>query len=336
MGSIQATPRNAIVGRLADLLQSGKSYANKYEVLPQVPLLGGTGLGDLFMGKAPELVDDISYDGLQAAIRGGNVATGGIGTYGARPAVADAALLGADMVGIGKGLSGLSRKSASALYDKLIEGGTSISRREAIKKLGALSGGAAITGSGVGLVRKLADNTIADVAHVAPSVVDNVAVAAAKKYKFNTLAAYLNEVRMLSDQHMWDNFDPPNVTSYEGSPDYLDDVAKWDQRSNYQTQKILQDHANFYKQYKSDVANGLEPTPWSVEHNPNTNQFESIYPDEILSPQAKQELKEYKRSIARMNDPDMLSNFGTSKYNGEVSWSDPSEMKSYIDNEIPF
>ena len=94
MDNIQATPRSDVLGRIADLLKQGKEYANQYQVLPQVPMLGGTGLGDLFMGRAPELMDNISYDGIRGATRGGNLATGGIGTYGARPEVADAALLG--------------------------------------------------------------------------------------------------------------------------------------------------------------------------------------------------------------------------------------------------
>ncbi len=302
MGSIQATPRNKVIGRLADLLQSGKSYANKYEVLPQVPLVGGTGLGDLFMGKAPELMDDVSYDGLRASIRGGNGATGGIGTYGARPAVADAALLGMDVAGIGKGIGGLSKKSASALYDKLIEGGTSVSRREALKKLGALSGGAAITGSGVGLVRKLADNAVADVTHAAPKVADNVAVAAAKKYKFNTLAEYLDDVKMRTDEHMWDNYDPPSVTSYKGHPDYGGDVAAWDKNSKKAFVDNLTNDEAFYAEHKARVSRGEEPLPWSIEHNPKTNQFESIAYDEVLGPQAKQEMKSFKTNVQDLHD----------------------------------
>lgn len=199
MDNMQATPRNAIVGRLADILKQGKGAANEYAMKDWVPLIGGMGLGDMFMGKAPELVDDISYDGLQAAIRGGNAATGGIGTYGARPAVADATLLGLDALGLGKGLGALTKAGGKAAVNRLTGGATDTSRREFMKKAGALAGSAAAAGSGVGLLRKFGDNALVD---VAPKVADNVAATAAKNYKFNTLNDYVNHARMLADENL--------------------------------------------------------------------------------------------------------------------------------------
>src|SRR5574343_1363420 len=118
MADLKAPERNPVIGRLADILLSGKEYANTYEMKDWVPLVGGIGLGDMFMGKAPELADDASYN-LRSLIRGGNQATGGLGTYTLDPRTADAAMLGTDMAGIGAGLGGLSKRSASAIYDKL-------------------------------------------------------------------------------------------------------------------------------------------------------------------------------------------------------------------------
>ncbi len=302
MADLKAPKRNDVIGRLADILQSGKDTANQYQILPQVPLIGGTGLGDMFMGKAPELINDISYDGLQAAIRGGNTATGGIGTYGARPAVADAALLGLDVAGIGKGLGGLSRRSASAIYDKLIEGGTSLSRREALKKLGALSGGATLTGTGLGVARKFLDNAVVEATHAAPKVADNVTVSAANKYKFNTLAEYLDDVKMRADEHMWDNYDPPNVTSYKGHPDYDGDVAAWDNNQRKVVQEQLLNEEQLYNSHKAAIAAGKEPLPWSVEINPMTGEYTTIHADEVLSPRARQEMKAFKTNVQDLHD----------------------------------
>lgn len=303
MDSIQATPRNNILGKLADVLKSGKTNANQYEILKSIPLIGGTGLGDLFMGKAPELIDDISYDGLQAAIRGGNRATGGIGTYGARPAVADAALLGMDVAGLGKGLGGLSKKSAAALYDKLIEGGTSLSRRDALKKLGAIAGSATVAGTGVGALRKLSDNVVSDTLHATPKIADNVATAAAKKYKFNSLADYFAYVKNQAAEEgniafhehgasdmgydAWDEifYDPSNPNGYDST-----------------INRILKREEEFYNTHKANITAGKEPMPWSIEVDPHTGEYVSRYADEVLSPQAKQEMKDWKIGVQKMND----------------------------------
>lgn len=45
---------NPRVAKLADMLKAAKSYANQYYVKENVPLLGGTQLGDFLLGQAPE------------------------------------------------------------------------------------------------------------------------------------------------------------------------------------------------------------------------------------------------------------------------------------------
>ena len=336
MDSIKATPRNEALGRLADLLTRGKTAANQYQILPQVPLIGGTGLGDLFMGKAPELLDDVSYDGLQAAIRGGNLATGGIGTYGARPAVADAALLGMDVAGLGKGLGGLSKKSASVLYDKLMEGGTSLSRRDALKKLGAISGSTALAGTGVGALRSLSDNVVSDLTHAAPKIADNVAATAAKNYKFNSLADYFAYIRNQAAEE-------GNISFYEhGASDMGRDA--WDEifydpenptGFDYYTKRQLRAEADWYGKHKADVAAGREPTPWSIEHNPQTNQFESVFADEVLSPQAKQEMREYKAYVANKNaergwETSLQRKLNPNGSGRQLDWTNPTLLENYL------
>lgn len=314
MDSIKATPRNEALGRLADLLTRGKTAANQYQILPQVPLIGGTGLGDLFMGKAPELLDDVSYDGIRAALRGGNLATGGIGTYGARPAVGDAALLGMDVAGLGKGLGGLSKKSASVLYDKLMEGGTSLSRRDALKKLGAISGSAAVAGTGVGALRKLSDNVVSDLTHVAPKIADNVAATTAKNYKFNTLADYLSYVRQMGKdtaKDMFNDYDIIHKNAQTGVPGY---EPMWFSESsraedlkhtiNGEVKRLLDSDSALYETRKQKFGpNGsLDPEVYNLSPAQQKEYEQFLLQKNEFSPQAKQEMKDWKTGVQKMND----------------------------------
>ena len=282
MDNMQSTPRNAFVGGLADLLKQGKDTANQYEIKSWVPLIGGTGLGDMFLGKAPELVDDISYDGLQAAVRGGNAATGGIGTYGARPAVADAALLGMDMAGIGSGLKGLSKRSASALVDHLTSDNMSMSRREALKKIGGVAGSAALGG---GLLRKFGDNVVED---IAPKVVDNIANQATKNYRYNSLSDYLAGVKHRVDLGEHHLIQLPNDEYIDSTEDAVKAILKAD-RDNYEEVKHM---------FSSSPQN-----------------WENSYQNNVLSPQAKAEMKEFKQKSAALD-----TIYGSKGSNPKEAW----------------
>lgn len=288
MADLKTPERNPVIGRLADILLSGKKSANTYEMKDWVPLVGGMGLGDMFMGKAPELADDASYN-LRSLIRGGNQATGGLGTYTLDPRTADAAMLGTDVAGIGAGLGGLSKRSASAIYDKLASGGTSLSRRDVLKKLGAITGGAAVTGGTFGAARKLLDNVATD---VAPKIADNVAVQAAKKYKFNSLGEYIAYIKNRAKEEA--DIQAAELGGGFSEDVLMDSTDKW-------TRKLLQAEENFYNQHKLNIKNNTEPTPWSIERNPTTEQFESVYADDVLSPQAKQELKNFKTATTKLH-----------------------------------
>ena len=69
---LQAPPRRKALGLLADALTSGQEALNTVNV----PYLGG--LGGLLLQQAPQYLQDVSYG--MPAFRGGNVATGGLGT----------------------------------------------------------------------------------------------------------------------------------------------------------------------------------------------------------------------------------------------------------------
>ena len=189
METLKAPNRN-IAGGLADLLLSAKQKANKYEIKEWVPLLGGTGFGDLFMGEAPELVDDISYEGLGALRTGGNSVTGGLGTYGVDKRTLDAAMLGLDAYGVTKGSSMLGKALANKAYKAATSGDYRQSRRDLMKGLGATGALTAVGGAGVlakKTSQKLADN-------VAKKTVENI-----PKYEFNSLKEYADYLKTFSE-----------------------------------------------------------------------------------------------------------------------------------------
>ncbi len=296
---MQASPRNSLLGYLSDKLATGKGYANKYEILPQIPLLGGTGLGDLFLGKSPEFLDDMSYN-MSSAIRGGNRATGGLGTYTLDKRSADLGMTMADMYGLSKGLTSLGKYGVKKLIDKsgfdetrraFLEGKAkglaeptndtvstsiddinnvlqkTISRRDLMKKSAIVAGGGAALAAAPSLLRNFAKEAEHTIPKVAEHTADNVAVNTAKKYKYNTLNEYLDSIH----NYVKNNFD--NLQRYG---DTHDDIIK----------SILREDADFYRYVKNRPNELLD-----IGHTPQ-------FVDETLnafSPQAKQEMKALKQ-----------------------------------------
>ena len=333
MADLKAPERNPVIGRLADILLSGKESANTYAMKDWVPLVGGMGLGDMFMGKAPELADDASYN-LRSLIRGGNQATGGLGTYTLDPRIADAVMLGTDVAGIGAGLGGLSKRSASAIYDKLSSGGTSLSRRDALKKLGAITGGAAVTGGTLGVARKLLDNVATD---VAPKIADNVAVQAAKKYKYNSLLEYVNAIKGMAA-------DEGNIAHAELGSDmplesFIEDI--WyhpDNPHGYDAlikNTLLNDEALYSsrkKQFSSGGTHDPEMYQLSPGHQFEYNKFKQQQNE--FSPQAKQEMKDFKAATAKLH-----TDYGGTNPNEEwLQWAinAPEDNPNYFTETINY
>jgi len=61
MSDLKASPRNGLLGALSDMLASAKYQGNRVTIPGQVPLLGGSGVGDMLLGQSPEEVDRWSY-----------------------------------------------------------------------------------------------------------------------------------------------------------------------------------------------------------------------------------------------------------------------------------
>lgn len=289
MDTIQTSPRNIYTGAAADALLAAKRGANKYEVKDWVPLLGGTGLGDLFMGKAPELADDISYQGLSALHRGGNLATGGIGTYGLDPRTVDAAFLGADAYGLGK----LGKYLAQRSGQKLLDGAHNVSRRDFLKKSTALGGTAALGGLGLGALRTIGRES------------GEVAAKAAgpQKYRFNSLKEYNDYLDEAADAEVSiarseaglpADYEPRGTLS--GSPF---ETANW-------KRNIAVQDENMYNAAKEAAKNPNKLAPPPMEVNPVTG--ESVSHLNAFSPQAKAEMKAFKQQTADwINYLDMLN-----------------------------
>jgi len=114
---LQAPPRRKALGLLADALTSGQEALNTVNV----PYLGG--LGGLLLGQAPEYLQDVSYG--MPAFRGGNVATGGLGTLTPDTRMLDVATL--PFVGAGAAKAGqVGAKTLGKEVARQVETGTGL------------------------------------------------------------------------------------------------------------------------------------------------------------------------------------------------------------------
>lgn len=246
------------MGAIADALLSGKSGLNEYEIKKWMPLIGGTGLGDMFMGQAPELVNDMSYYGPQAAFKGGNRVSGGLGTLQPKRETFDAAMLGMDATGLASLVTKMGGKLSKSALNKMAMEAGNLSRRDFLKGSAAVAGGAALGG-----LMKLGKETGEQVAkHSTDNVAAKVAKEAPKKYKFNSLKEYNDYLN-----------DRSRVSSGGISPrgeetSYID----WDAKAG-----LAQEDEALYREAK-DLG--------GIEYEAKLNEF---------SPQAKAEMKNLKR-----------------------------------------
>lgn len=125
MDYLKASPReHEWLGLLSDALSFGKQKLNNVNV----PYVGG--LGGLLLGQSPEMLNDLSYG--KSPFTGGNVATGGIGTFGVDPRMIDVAGLVPTGIGAVKAGSSLA-KTASKEALQQIESGTGLLGKNIVK-----------------------------------------------------------------------------------------------------------------------------------------------------------------------------------------------------------
>jgi hypothetical protein len=114
---LQAPPRRKALGLLADALTSGQEALNTVNL----PYVGG--LGGLLFGQAPQYLQDVSYG--MPAFRGGNVATGGLGTITPDTRMLDVATL--PFVGAGAAKAGqVGAKTLGKEIARQVETGTGL------------------------------------------------------------------------------------------------------------------------------------------------------------------------------------------------------------------
>lgn len=160
---IKATPRNAVLGKIADLLRAGKEK-------------GGI-VGDVLLGDAPEFVDDLSYG--QGPLRG----SGGIGgTTGLKnTGMVDAAMLP------GAGVLASALRKAPQVAAKAAETVPDLSRRAftgggaAAAALGAVSPAALVKvlKAAPELAAKEAPAAVASAARIIPKIASPASIEAA-------------------------------------------------------------------------------------------------------------------------------------------------------------
>jgi hypothetical protein len=109
---MRATPQSRITGPVANAVRKAQQFASQYELDPRIPLLGGTGIDELLsLPEAASLLEDVSYNGMGALVRGGNAATGGLGTFRPDPRITSAIDVAATATGVGQ-LGGMAARAA--------------------------------------------------------------------------------------------------------------------------------------------------------------------------------------------------------------------------------
>ena len=117
--TIGPTPRNPVMGGVADFVRGVRDLANEYEIKQFVPLLGGMGVGDLLMGKSPEELEEWAYG--NAPMRVPEMTSVPMIKTGRKEQLADTMFLGMDAVGLGKSAGVVARTTAKKLGPKAAE-----------------------------------------------------------------------------------------------------------------------------------------------------------------------------------------------------------------------
>jgi hypothetical protein len=119
MPEIRATPRNQVMGGVADFVRGVRDLANQYEIKDFVPLLGGMGVGDLLLGKSPEELEEWAYGNLPMRVP--EMSNVPIVKTGRKEQLMDTMFLGVDAAGIGKGAGVVGKAAAKNLGPKAAE-----------------------------------------------------------------------------------------------------------------------------------------------------------------------------------------------------------------------
>lgn len=142
---LSAIPQNELLGSVSSGLRSAREFGNRATIPESIPLIGGTGVGDLILGESPEEVENWSYGNYPMYLP----EYSGIGGYipimkgNRQSSLADTLFLGADVSPLIKPTTTSVNRFVQSLGKKLQESGVSDVAGEMVenrmRQLGALT-----------------------------------------------------------------------------------------------------------------------------------------------------------------------------------------------------
>lgn len=213
--------------------------------------------------------------------------------------VLSASALPSALFGAGQLVTRAGGRGTSALYNKLFDGGTSIGRREFIKKGGALIGSAAV---GVPALSKLFSKEAAPIA-------EKVASAAGKKYKFNNLKEYNDYLTSNAEKAYQSAFSRPGIAHWPDEDMYKEILFK-ERDAMYGQVKSLKKYVEKFDEQAAKSSWNDGPDMSDIAQR---DFEENIYKSnqhllEEFSPKAKKEMKGFKEYLQQSDAWDDVGN----------------------------
>lgn len=283
-----------------------KDKLNKYEIKKWVPLVGGTGVGDFMVGEAPNMYRDLANEGPSAAFTPESYRQKvGMGPasllYGIDERMVPLVGLGSDLVGLATIPKVIAKTGAKAV-SKAVTAPTKTSRREFVKKAGAVAGGVVVGGGLLKMASKVAKE---GGEQVAKKTSDNVATTVTKKYKYNSLAEYIDDVESGAIHEIRDSYHHEIRASYPNGIKGLSDKEFADIKQAGMTRRMELDAARykFSKSRLDGLQKGNNPLTkeQALEYLKRGRHTDTLENLDEFSPLAKEEMagakalaKEYK------------------------------------------
>ena len=200
-GTIRAIPRNPVFGAMSDAAEGLRDFGNKAQIPEAVPLVGGQGAGDLFIGQAPEEYDRWAHGFHPFKDRNvpGYAGLRGIPEIQEQRAgpLTDALFLGVDATGVGMGVRALGkaggRQAVRSFNNVIDDTGRDASRRQFVKNAGVVGATAAAAAA----TPKLLKGLTRTVAKAAPS--PTTAATRVAKNAFGSVPEYYNALRRVTN-----------------------------------------------------------------------------------------------------------------------------------------
>ena len=167
--TISPTPRNPVVGGVADFVRGVRDMANQYEIKDWVPLLGKMGVGDLLLGKSPEEIENWAYGNSPIAMPPSG--TGGfvpVVKTGRKESLADTVFLGVDAAGLAKGAGAIGRGAvkgaARAIDQAMVEGTGPVARLipDAMRPMNVVPPGPSVVSTRLPTAKKATEDPLAN------------------------------------------------------------------------------------------------------------------------------------------------------------------------------